>query len=111
MTFVRRNATETATEIRTGERLGTGAEQNEAGEMATYQLNLKSSCKEAGRCVRGRAAAVDEMRVRQSDNNKNNCKNNGNIKAKKCQKEKLLSGCRRFYTLGGFVSILFRLLI
>lgn len=53
--------------------------------MATYQLNLKSSCKEAGRSVRGRATAVDEMRVRQSDNNnnKNNCKNNGNIKAKK----------------------------
>lgn len=81
MTFVRRNAT--ATDIETGERQGTGEEQNVAGEMATYQLNLKSSCKEAGRCVQDRAAAVDEMRVRQGDNNKKNCKNNGNIKARK----------------------------
>jgi len=29
--------------------------------MATYQLNLKSSCKEAGKCVQELAAAVDEM--------------------------------------------------
>lgn len=66
------------------------------GEMATYQLNLKSSCKEAGRCVRGRATAVDEMRVRQSDNNnKNNCKNNGNIKAKKEEGRKVTFGLKK----------------